>query len=79
MTRIAKNYGQVTVAKGKHGELILPLPRSACRDFGIRIGDTIIIKERKAGGFWLRLYRRTATGWVRLLPGRQTRTMARPR
>ena len=72
------DYGVARVTIDKEGKCILPLPKALIRDFRAKAGDTITLSRRKAGGFFMRFYRRTRHGWLRLLPAGNTNAVKHP-
>ena len=72
------DYGVVRVTTDNEGKCILPLPNALIRDFRAKAGDTITLSRRKAGGFFMRFYRRTRRGWLRLLPAGNTHAVKHP-
>lgn len=70
--------GATAVRKRADGTLYLTIPLLLPRRFALTAGDTITWTNRKAGGAWLRFYRRSRLGWLRLLPDGMTRKVKHP-
>jgi len=68
----------VKVTTDGDGQRILRLPRALVQAFRTHVGDTATIRERRAGGYYVRLYRHTRSGWRLLLPTGKTRPVRRP-
>lgn len=69
-----------TVVLNQRGQLMLQIPRSILRVFRARCGDTVTIRARRNGDFFMRFYRRGRRPgeWLQLLRTGETRKVQRP-